>query len=126
MKKFLYILIPSFLISGFLIAEQKGDLEAEVPGLEWYKGYGTDGGDHAHFVMQTYDGGYIMTGESRSRDRQRILVIKNYSQLLFNIFEIKKSIMDKQILPNRSRVGISKTRKISTVKCYEKCDQKSI
>ena len=48
MKKFLYILIPSFLISGFLIAEQKGDPETQVPALEWYKGYGTDGGDHAH------------------------------------------------------------------------------
>jgi hypothetical protein len=79
MKKFLYILIPSFLISGFLIAEQKGDPEAQVPALEWYKGYGTDGGDHAHFVMQTGDGGYIMTGESSSRNQQRILVIKTDS-----------------------------------------------
>ena len=79
MKRFLYILILSFLISGFLIAEQEGDLEAQVPALEWYKGYGTDGGDHAHFVMQTSDGGYIMTGESRSRNQQRILVIKTDS-----------------------------------------------
>jgi hypothetical protein len=67
------------LISGFLIAQQKDDPMTQFPALEWYKGYGTDAGDHAHFVMQTRDGGYVMTGESTSRNQQRILVIKTDS-----------------------------------------------
>jgi len=44
--------------------------------MEWHKGYGTDGGDHPHFVMETGDGGYIMTGEASSRRNSDILVVK--------------------------------------------------
>ena len=32
--------------------------------MEWHKGYGTDGREHPHFVMETGDGGFIMTGEA--------------------------------------------------------------
>lgn len=44
--------------------------------MEWHKGYGTDGGDHPHFVMQTSDGGYIMTGETSTRRNSNILIVK--------------------------------------------------
>jgi fructan beta-fructosidase len=79
MKKLLIISVSSTLIIGFGSALSGDNLNTHAPALEWYKGYGTDGGDHAHFVMQTSDGGYIMTGESRSRNQQRILVVKTDS-----------------------------------------------
>jgi len=79
MKKLLCISTMCIVISGFVGAEQGDDLDAQAPAMEWHKGYGTDGGDHAHFVMQTSDGGYIMTGESSSRSEQRILVVKTDS-----------------------------------------------
>jgi len=49
---------------------------ADSPAMEWHKGYGTDGGDHPHFVMETGDGGFIMTGEASSGRNSDILVVK--------------------------------------------------
>jgi hypothetical protein len=53
-------------------------LYAQVPDMEWHKGYGTDNGEHIHELMQTGDGGYIgigQTDESRT-ERSDILVVK--------------------------------------------------
>jgi hypothetical protein len=53
-------------------------LYAQVPDMEWHKGYGTDKGEHIHELMQTGDGGYIgigQTDESRT-ERSDILVVK--------------------------------------------------
>lgn len=49
---------------------------AEAPAMEWLRGHGTDAGDMPHFVMQTSDGGYIMSGETFSRRNSDILIVK--------------------------------------------------
>ena len=79
MKKLLWVFAVCVLTLASVSAEDGGNPTVQAPAMEWHKGYGTDGGDHAHFVMQTSDGGYIMTGESSSRNEQRILVVKTDS-----------------------------------------------
>lgn len=49
---------------------------ANPPALEWHKGYGTDDGDHPHFVVETSDAGFIMTGEANSESDSDILIVK--------------------------------------------------
>jgi hypothetical protein len=49
----------------------------EPPAEEWHHGFGTDGGDHVHYGMQTSDGGYIMIGQASERRRgSNMLVVK--------------------------------------------------
>ncbi len=49
---------------GSLPAQPSQVLSDQPPELDWYRGYGTDAGDHVHYGMQTSDGGYIMVGET--------------------------------------------------------------
>ena len=42
---------------GSLSAQPNQVLNDQPPELGWYRGYGTDAGDHVHYGMQTSDGG---------------------------------------------------------------------
>jgi len=51
-------------------------LHAEAPGIEWFKGQGTDLGEHVHEGCQTSDGGYIATGQAFRDDEPYMLIVK--------------------------------------------------
>ena len=77
MKKLLFIFSLWLWIPGLIKAEPKQDLIIQAPVMEWHKGYGTDGGDHVHYGMQTSDGGYIMVGQTeKDQNGSDMLVVK--------------------------------------------------
>ena len=51
-------------------------LHAEAPGIEWFKGQGTDNGEHVHEGCQTSDSGYIAIGQGFHDDEPYVLIIK--------------------------------------------------
>lgn len=52
-------------------------LNAQVPEIEWFKGYGTNTEEQVHEGMQTSDGGYIAIGHGiESSDADDMLIIK--------------------------------------------------
>ena len=62
---------------GSLSAQPNQVLNDQPPELGWYRGHGTDAGDHVHYGMQTSDGGYIMVGETNNESTgSDILAIK--------------------------------------------------
>jgi hypothetical protein len=51
--------------------------KTHAPKMQWFKGHGTDQGDHVHYGLQTADGGYIMAGQtSEGRRGSNMLIVK--------------------------------------------------
>jgi hypothetical protein len=51
-------------------------LQAEAPAIEWFKGQGTDLGEHVHEGCQTSDGGYVAIGQAYRDDEPYMLIVK--------------------------------------------------
>ena len=49
---------------------------AEAPGIEWFRGQGTDFGEHVHEGCQTDDGGYVAIGQAYRDDEPYMLIVK--------------------------------------------------
>ena len=90
MRKLLFISSLWVLVSGLVEAEPR-KRTVQAPVIEWYKGYGTDGGDHVHHGMQTSDGGYIMVGQTeKDRNGSDMLVVKTDAK--GNLTEIESRV----------------------------------
>jgi hypothetical protein len=53
-------------------------VQAQIPDMEWHKGYGTDKEEHVHEGWQTTDGGYIAVGDNweGTEGYTNVLVVK--------------------------------------------------
>src|ERR1700756_4709608 len=60
MKRLLYIFLPAFLLMPLILHAQ--------PSIQWQKCFGGSKQDLPGSIIPTSDGGYIMTGSTRSAD----------------------------------------------------------
>ena len=82
MKK-LYLLFPSLLFVFITCEDEKvEDTKEKEPTIIFSKTFGGSGQDYGHSVQQTSDGGYIITGKTRSfgEGNQDVWLIKTDSQ----------------------------------------------
>ena len=67
----------SLKTKGHLMPSGSGGCADGAPAMEWHKGHGTDNGEKPQHVIQTSDGGYMMTGitdEAKGRASDMLIV----------------------------------------------------